>query len=63
MSGKPKAIHLKSMPESIRKMILQKQTDEKIKCDCMRSMEWTIYTIIREWDEHRKQALFIEKNS
>lgn len=59
MSEKKKTFPMRNMPKSIRDIILKHQVDEKIKCNCTRSMEWTIYSIIREWDDLKKQSKFI----
>jgi hypothetical protein len=43
-------------PEDVKKIILEKQSALKIKCNCIQSLETTIYKIIREWNEHKKDA-------
>lgn len=63
MPDKKKTFPMRNMPKSIRDIILKHQLEEKIKCNCTRSMEWTIYSIIREWDENRKQTNFIVKSN
>ncbi len=58
-SEKKKVLPLKNMPDSIKEIILHKQANEKIKCNCVRSLEWSIYAIIREWKAFNDQAKFI----
>ena len=61
MPDKRKVLPLRNMPDTIRDIILEKQLDEKRKCRCMRSMEWSLYSIVREWKQFHDQTKFISQ--
>ena len=49
---KPKQLKLK-LPEDVYKIILQEQGKLKEKCNCQKSQETTIYSILRRWADDR----------
>lgn len=42
------SIKLQSVPPDVRKIILKKQGDMKVNCNCIISQESAVYAIIRE---------------
>lgn len=45
---KPKQLRLREMPKDVYDLILEAQLVQKKKCNCMFSLEQTIYSIIRK---------------
>jgi hypothetical protein len=52
---KPRQMRLREMPEDVRKILLQKQAEHKIKCNCHYSLEQTIYKLIRAAAKEQKE--------
>lgn len=50
----PKAIRLKAVPEDVYKIILREQAKLKEKCNCQKSQETTVYSIIRRMADEKK---------
>ncbi len=61
--NKPGVIHLKKMSKNTKDIILKKQYEDRVKCGCMRSIEWTIYNIIKEWQAFKQQSEFLIKQT
>lgn len=49
----------RNIPKDVKDIILEKQTDQKKSCNCMVSLETSIYKIVREWKQYRKQNKFV----
>lgn len=43
-----KQIQLRNVPEDIRVILIREQAELKEKCNCQKSLETTIYSIIRQ---------------
>lgn len=40
---------MEDVPEDVQKIILEKKNAEEADCDCMRSQQYAIFKMIREW--------------
>jgi len=45
---KPKQMRLRNMPQDVRDIIIREQAKLKEKCNCQKSLETTIYSLIRQ---------------
>ncbi len=66
MSKKPtvikgKNILLKGVPEDIQRIIITKQDQEKVNCECERPQDYAIYKMLRAYDE-LASGLEVDKN-
>lgn len=50
----PIAFLLRSMPKDVHELLIRRQALEKIRCNCIVSIETTIYKIIRESENKDK---------
>lgn len=48
---KGKKMKLLNVPEDIQKIIIEKQSEEKINCDCERSQDYAIYKMLRTYQQ------------
>lgn len=51
-----KSLTLKNIPVDIQDAITTRQSQEKKSCECIRSQEWVVYKIIREYAELKKAS-------
>lgn len=56
-----KSLTLKNIPVDIQDAITTRQSQEKKSCECIRSQEWVVYKIIREYAELKKASEKIQQ--
>lgn len=54
-----KSILLKNVPEDIQKILIEKTEAEKKFCKCERPQDYSLYKIVRDWDQSLASASLV----